>query len=72
MHEQSLRGLLLLYPISFPDKMAEEIEYKLEPVKATSVAADQIDAAFRSNCIGELGPLPPARLQAIHGLTCRP
>lgn len=52
--------------------MAEEIEYKLEPVKATSVAADQIDAAFRSNCIGELGPLPPARLQAIHGLTCRP
>lgn len=39
--------------------MAEEIEYKLEPVKATSVAADQIDASFRSTCIdlisGSLG-----------------
>lgn len=49
--------------------MAEEIGYKLEPVKATSVAADQIDATFRSNCIGELGPLPPARLRALRGLT---
>lgn len=43
--------------------MAEEIEYKLEPVKATSVAADQIDASFRSTCIGEFGGpcRPPAR-----------
>ena len=49
--------------------MAEEIEYKLEPVKATSVAADQIDAAFRSNCIGELKALPPARPRATRGLT---
>lgn len=30
----------------------EDIEYKLEPVKATPVAAADIDKTFRSSCIG--------------------
>jgi len=30
----------------------EDIEYKLEAVKATPVAAGDIDQTFRSNCIG--------------------
>ena len=59
MHKQSLRVFDCSF--RFIDKMAEEIEYKLEPVKATSVAADQIDATFRSSCIGELASLAPAR-----------
>lgn len=33
-------------------KMADEIEYKLEDVKATLVAPDDIDSTFRSSCIG--------------------
>lgn len=32
--------------------MADEIEYKLEDVKATLVAPDDIDQTFRSSCIG--------------------
>ncbi len=30
----------------------DESEYKLEPVKATTVAAEDIDETFRSSCIG--------------------
>ena len=30
----------------------DDIEYKLEPVKATKVATDDIDKTFRSSCIG--------------------
>lgn len=30
----------------------DEIEYKLEPVKATPVAPEDIDKTFRSSCIG--------------------
>jgi len=33
--------------------MSAESEYKLENVAATSVAADKIDATFRSSTIGE-------------------
>jgi hypothetical protein len=33
--------------------MIEDIEYKLEPVKATAVAAADIDKTFRSSCIGK-------------------
>jgi hypothetical protein len=29
-----------------------DVEYKLEPVKATAIAAHDIDKAFRSNSIG--------------------
>lgn len=32
--------------------MADEIEYKLEDVEATSVAPEDIDQTFRSSCIG--------------------
>lgn len=33
--------------------MANEVEYKLESVPATRVAADKIDETFRSSSIGE-------------------
>lgn len=33
--------------------MADEIEYKLEDVAATSIASEDIDTTFRSSCIGE-------------------
>jgi len=29
-----------------------DVEYKLEPIEATAIAADDIDKAFRSNSIG--------------------
>lgn len=38
--------------------MIEDIEYKLAPVKATSVATEDIDKTFRSSSIGE----------SIHGI----
>lgn len=34
------------------ETMADEIEYKLDHVAATPVAANDIDATFRSSCIG--------------------
>jgi allantoicase len=33
--------------------MIEDIEYKVEAVKATSVASEEIDKTFRSSCIGK-------------------
>lgn len=33
--------------------MADEIEYKLEDVPATSIASEDIDKTFRSTCIGK-------------------
>jgi hypothetical protein len=33
--------------------MIEDIEYKVAPVKATSVATDDIDKTFRSSSIGK-------------------
>lgn len=33
--------------------MADEIEYKLDNVPATSIASKDIDKTFRSTCIGE-------------------
>jgi hypothetical protein len=33
--------------------IADEIEYKLDAVKVTSVPSDDIDKTFRSSCIGE-------------------
>ena len=36
--------------------MSLESEYKLEDVSATGVAADKIDATFRSSTIGEFKP----------------
>ena len=32
----------------------EDIEYKLEAVKATRVPSEEIDQTFRSSCIGPL------------------
>lgn len=32
--------------------MADEIQYKLENVSATSIASEDIDKTFRSSCIG--------------------
>ncbi len=34
--------------------IADEIEYKLDAVKVTSVPSDQIDKTFRSTSIGKL------------------
>jgi hypothetical protein len=36
--------------------MSFESEYKLEDVSATRVAADKLDATFRSSTIGEFKP----------------
>lgn len=33
--------------------MADEIEYKLQDVPATSIASEDIDRTFRSSCIGK-------------------
>lgn len=36
--------------------IADEIEYKLDTVKATPLGPDDIDPTFRSSCIGESPP----------------
>lgn len=33
--------------------IVDEIEYKLDSVKATSLGPDEIDTTFRSSCIGK-------------------
>lgn len=33
--------------------ITDEIEYKLDNVKSTSLGPDEIDSTFRSSCIGE-------------------
>ena len=42
----------LEFIVGMYEKMAEEMEYKLESVKATRVASDEIDKTFRSSSIG--------------------
>jgi hypothetical protein len=39
----------------------DEIQYKLEHVKVTPIAADNIDKTFRSSCIGLLARGSPQR-----------
>lgn len=35
---------------------ADEVEYKLDAVQATQLAADEIDKTFRPACIGSYPP----------------
>lgn len=52
---------------------ADEVEYKLQAVKATQLGADEIDKAFRPACIGTLKhlsrPVPFRTLLNEHLLT---
>lgn len=45
--------------------IADEIEYKLDAVKASSLNPDEIDPTFRSTCIGEPLHLYPT-LDVVH------